>query len=855
MTKERFTAHKILDYFDYDFDKSIDDQYHGFQSDVDNLVEIIAVEENVSIEEAKKIAVEEQKMYHKKANEIGVMVINEEDFRTLGEVKEVFQRWNKQVSHKGIFENTPYDIRIKSLTRGELNELKQEQSSTIYNQFLEILRHNVVSDKSNAFNKIFNLFLCKVLDEDKSDDTELDFQWIENQDSFETLFDRLNSLYKEGMKKFLGKEITDYNEEDITKINDASIAKILKELRYYKNQEFAFIEVYNKESFEENAHIVKEVVQLLQGWQIRYTHKQQFLGDFFELLLNTGFKQESGQYFTPVPLVRLIIQGLPLDQIIKEKIEENETDFLPYVIDFACGSGHFLTEMMDILQSSCIPQIDPSILSPSQNKKLHHYKAGDFEWAKDFIYGIEKDYRLVKTSKLSCFLHGDGEANIIHGSGIDSFNCKEYEGKLKLTQNKKENPVFDILVANPPYTVDGFRSTIKNGLQDFDIFKDISDNSSEIEVLFVERMKQLLKPKGWAAIVLPQSILYGQGTYAKSRKLILENFEIKSVIQLGGQAFMATGKHTIVLYLKKREKPIKLTTKSDYELNLDNDLMIISSGSKKDEKKFLGYDFSVRRNFEGIQKSKNGDGYLDDIRPILNKWNSFGICKADVNDEISKHLFVSNIKDCLQLASDNFDNSLLFRKKIQNKHNYPMLKIENNDLFTISIGNRVLSNEVFTDSTKGIPVYSANVFTPFGYINKQALVNYNLPSVIWGIDGDWMVNLIEKNSPFYPTDHCGIIQIKDIDINPVIFKWVLYRVGKVAGFSRTYRASIDRITKLLLPFPMKMEQEEILKKINPIEIEIKELQKKLDNNTNIFRANPKLEKKIDETLKILLGIE
>ena len=32
-------------------------------------------------------------------------------------------------------------------------------------------------------------------------------------------------------------------------------------------------------------------------------------------------------------------------------------------------------------------------------------------WAREYIYGIEKDYRLAKTTKISTFLNGDGDAN------------------------------------------------------------------------------------------------------------------------------------------------------------------------------------------------------------------------------------------------------------------------------------------------------------------------------------------------------------------------------------------------------------------------------------------------------------
>ena len=47
-----------------------------------------------------------------------------------------------------------------------------------------------------------------------------------------------------------------------------------------------------------------------------------------------------------------------------------------------------------------------------------------------------------------------------------------------------------------------------------------------------------------------------------------------------------------------------------------------------------------------------------------------------------------------------------------------------------------------------VPVYSANVYEEFGRIDKENMKDYSRPSVIWGIDGDWMVNIIPAGVPF-----------------------------------------------------------------------------------------------------------
>ena len=120
----------------------------------------------------------------------------EDDYRT-GDVKDFYEKWNKLAKDNGIFEAwvKPYCFESKALTLKDLKPITQEDSSFIFNQFLEILRHNVVSDKGNAFNKIFTLFLCKVYDEtSKQEGEELDFQWKEGFDNHVKFQLRLTDL-------------------------------------------------------------------------------------------------------------------------------------------------------------------------------------------------------------------------------------------------------------------------------------------------------------------------------------------------------------------------------------------------------------------------------------------------------------------------------------------------------------------------------------------------------------------------------------------------------------------------------------------------------------------------------------
>lgn len=494
----------------------------------------------------------------------------EDDYRT-GDVKDFYDKWSKLTKDNGVFDSwvKPYNYESKALTINELEEIKPEDSGFIFNRFLEILRHNVVSDKPNAFNKIFTLFLCKIYDEKSKDgtDEELDFQWIEGKDDDISFQLRLTDLYKKGMDDFLDKKVTDFSDEDFDSKyaslfgGDENLKALLKtdiaKLRLEKNNEFAIKEVYDKKSFLENAKVVKEVVELLQGFKIRYTQKQQYLSDFFELLLTTGLKQESGQFFTPVPIAQFVIKSLPIDKIVEDKlVAGKKDDLLPFIMDYAAGSGHFLTESMHEVQRLLL-KTDTSKLKSEAKSFIDVSKIRHFDWALQYVYGIEKDYRLVKVGKVGCYLHGDGLANVIHSDGLSNFKHKDYKGKLKETDKNfpQENKQFEILISNPPYSVSAFKNASREYYRenDFELYDRLTDNSSEIECLFIERAKQLLKDDGVAGIILPDSILDNDSEIVvNSRKIIFENFEIISIVELGTNVFMATDVKTKVLFLRRK---------------------------------------------------------------------------------------------------------------------------------------------------------------------------------------------------------------------------------------------------------------------------------------------------------------
>lgn len=471
-------------------------------------------------------------------------------YRDANNKSELFDVWKesfiKYFHFNGIFDAdaNAYSLELKALKKKNLKKL--DDAKGLFNKFAEILRHNNISDNANAFNRVLSLFLCKIVDEEKKDENVLDFQ-VKEDEEYEHIIDRLQALYHKGMAK-LKEEIVYYSEEDLHKIiklypKQTPIEKveaIFRELKYYTNNEFAFKEVHNKKLFQQNARVLVEVIKLIQNYQFRFTSKQQVLGDFFELMLNHGVKQSEGQFFTPIPIVRYIILSLGFENIINEKLEKEDTEFLPKILDYACGAGHFLTESIEELQQ-VLKGIDETQYNEELSKKINEYKKGT-EWAADYIFGIEKDYRLARTSQIACYINGDGDANIIFGDGL------EEQDRLNLDKKK-----FDVVIANPPYSVKAFRNYLNVGRTHYDLFESLTDRSKEIEVLFIERIKQVLAENGLAGIVLPSTILTNTGLYSKAREIFLKYFEIKAITELGGSTFLAAkGMTTVVMFLKRR---------------------------------------------------------------------------------------------------------------------------------------------------------------------------------------------------------------------------------------------------------------------------------------------------------------
>ena len=157
------------------------------------------------------------------------------------------------------------------------------------------------------------------------------------------------------------------------------------------------------------------------------------------------------------------------------------------------------------------------------------------------------------------------------------------------------------------------------------------------------------------------------------------------------------------------------------------------------------------------------------------------------------------------------------------------LSLADKSKFDVSIGKRVLNKRLVPDGN--IPVYSANVTEAFGYIDELLITDLSVPSVLWGIDGDWMTSFVPADSKFYPTDHCGVLRCRTDEVNPRYLVHILEAEGRKMGFSRSFRASIDRVQGITFTAPDRAIQDATISKIEEIEVLIVAAEKKLESLT------------------------
>ena len=299
-------------------------------------------------------------------------------------------------------------------------------------------------------------------------------------------------------------------------------------------------------------------------------------GVAFEQFMDGFFKGDFGQYFTPRNIIAFAIQMLDI------KAEDD-------VIDPACGSGGFLLHALDHVRKLAGQYYE-------EDSKEHFNYWHSF--AEKRLFGIEINEEIARVAKMNMIVHDDGHTNIIGKDALEPLGAiglksdafakimgihRETEfnpetGRVEEVVRRDERKGFSKIPTNPPFGA-VIKEELHSYLKSYELSRYIGRNSKEgdgfeedsvdaksgkksikqrasvkTEIIYCERIWQLLKPGGQAAVVLPDGVLTN-ASLVGVRDWLLERFKLLAVISLPQFAFahFGAGVKSSVIFLEKRQ--------------------------------------------------------------------------------------------------------------------------------------------------------------------------------------------------------------------------------------------------------------------------------------------------------------
>ncbi len=246
----------------------------------------------------------------------------------------------------------------------------------------------------------------------------------------------------------------------------------------------------------------------------------------------------AGQYFTPRPLIRAIVD------VMAPKPGQ-------VIGDPACGTGGFLLAAHDYISQH-------NKLDKAQRK---HLKT-EALWGTDIVPGV------VSLCAMNMYLHGIGKVaeassrSSGKGSRQDAAATVDRADALAQPSGRK----FDMILANPPfgkkggYTIVGDDGKISTEKQEYERDEFWATTANK-QLNFLQHIVSELKVGGTAAVVLPDNVLFEGGAGETIRRELLKRCNVHTLLRLPTGIFYAQGVKANVLFFERKEASEKPWTK------------------------------------------------------------------------------------------------------------------------------------------------------------------------------------------------------------------------------------------------------------------------------------------------------
>ena len=287
-------------------------------------------------------------------------------------------------------------------------------------------------------------------------------------------------------------------------------------------------------------------------------------------------------------------------------------------------------------------------------------------------------------------------------------------------------------------------------------------------------------------------------------------------------------------------------------LTYTQNIVLVKTGQKQEEKAFLGYEFSERRGHEGIKHLPNGTKLFDENGDLLNPqkansyiYNAFLDKEVSIDESLARNVSYGRMSEFINYGTIKFD-------KVVNLNNSVKNKLQNNftsynsttigECVEVKGGKRLAVGETFSAIKTNHPYIRVANFkfksiddTDLRYITEKQhkkIKNYTISSedVYISIAGTLGIvgkipnnlsgaNLTENAAKLIPNksriDRDYLISILDSD-------YVQEQIVSATVGTGTPKLSLQRIKSLKIPLPPLEVQRKIVAEIKGIEGQIQQ---------------------------------
>ena len=349
--------------------------------------------------------------------------------------------------------------------------------------------------------------------------------------------------------------------------------------------------------------LLQEAVSIIDDLNITAQNKDT-QGDIYEYLLNElKTAGKNGQFRTPRHIIGMIVELV-------------DPDIGDRVCDPACGTAGFLINAYEYIIRK---HTSPDMISEDGEGKFYGLygdritdkRGWELVWSS--FYGFDFDSTMVRISLMNMVLHGITTPNI---TLIDT-----------LSRHYTEEDKYTVVLANPPF---------KGSIDKSDINDRLTVKTTKTELLFVERMMNMLQMGGKCGVIVPDGVLFGSSNaHKKLRKLLLEKCQLEAIVSMPSGVFKPyAGVSTAVLVFVKGDKTDKVWF---YDMEAD------------------GYSLDDKRNFI------DGKGDIPDIverfrkRIEENPEDRKGKCFVVPFDEIKENGYDLSISRYKEIEYEEID--------------------------------------------------------------------------------------------------------------------------------------------------------------------------------------------------------